>query len=58
MEQVERKSKGGMTAVMWLGFAGPLSSSCVGFMTFAVPIRHGCTTHDFITAFLKSQFPF
>lgn len=27
-------------------------------MSFAIPIRHGCITHDFITALLKSVFFF
>ena len=44
MQQVEMKSKGSILAVMWLSFAGSLSSSCVSFMTYAIPIRYSCAT--------------
>lgn len=46
MEPVEIKIKSGRPhnrdCITWLSFGESLSSSCVGFMTFAVSIRHGC----------------
>ena len=44
MQQVEMKTKGGMVTIMWPSFAGSLSSSCAGLMTFAIQIRYGCAT--------------
>lgn len=43
-QQVERKTKGGLGAVMQFSFTGSLSHSCAGFMTFAISIRYSCAT--------------
>ena len=45
MQQVEMQSKGGTAAITWLSFAGSLSHSCAGFMTFSIPIKYGCVKH-------------
>lgn len=52
-------TKAGVTAIEQLSFGTFLSRSCVGFMTFATPIRYGCAIAGItsIEAPVKLQTP-
>lgn len=60
MQQMEMKTNIGMAAIMWLSFAGSLSSSYDGFKISVNPLIYGSATlqHEHsLPSFYFPQFP-